>query len=922
MNQIDLTKFHDFRYYASNLLKIKTETRQIIPFIFNIEQERLHKIWEWQLKIIGMVRLIILKDRRIGVSTYVDSRQFHQTATIPNTGGFIATHDKPSLGKIFGMAKLFYDELPSDFRPMKRYCVDLKTRCLTKTGWASYNQLTTGMEVYALNQNTGKGEWTKIKSLFVGNYQGKIHKWCGSDFSAVSTPDHRWLVTSNKRRYRDPGISSPGQNGGHEISLRYSIVQTKDIKPYTDIIPTGAPTSQEEAPILDDMLKLLAWIVTEGTFFRKYDIKISQSLKTNPLYAAEITQLIESLQLPYWFSVSATGLALWGFNGNTGAILRKMLPEKRFDWKLLTTLSSRQAEILLAELIKGDGAIKKAKTGFYYSADPLLTDQICALTCFSGRSFYSRIVNKQKLNQKRKIEKYKDVKLTSIHDIPVTWVSSLQRTEEEFDDLVWCPETELGTWLAEREGTCYFTMNSNKTELVFENPNEKERFTNPGLRSFMEVFSANTGTASRAGGYTFGHFSEVAFYNNAETLITSTVPSIQDNPGTVKVYESTGNGRQGFFYEQWKKAKKSLKSPRKLSNFYPVFFGWLTFPEYIKSFRSKQERVDLLGTLDDEELYLIQKYKATPEQLNWRRSKILDFDDDVEKFHQEFPSDDEEAFIAKGIPYFSKRLLLKMKNQCQPPLKVGDIGEFGFVENENGNLSIWEFPKEGYDYVISADVGEGDEFNDASVIQVLRAPKGSPLIKQVAEWRGFIDPTMFAGKIAALGNMYNEGLAVPECKHPGLTTLAELKHIYWNIYQWEYIDRFKNAKSTKLGWETNVSTKPIACSYLATCITAGILEINSEDLIDEMLVFVRNTNNSGEADYNCHDDLVMAFMIGVFCLGNAYNVGSLLQKLGQFKEKETPPKEQKWRDPAKHDLEFFREREEMVGADDRSWLNY
>ena len=594
MTQIDLSKISDFKYYAENLLKIKTEKRQIIPFSFNIEQERLHKVWEWQLKTTGMVRLIILKDRRIGCSTYVDGRQFHQTTTIPNTGGYIVTHDKPSLKKIFGMTKLFYDELPKKA------------------------QLTDG----------------SVCDL-------------------------------------------------HPL-LRYS----------------------------------------------------------------------------------------------------------------------------------------------------------------------------------------------------------------------------------------------NGTELVFENPNAKDRVTNPGLRSFMEVFSANTGTASRAGGYSFAHFSEVAFYENAEALVTSTVPSVQDYPGTVKVYESTGNGRQGFFYEQWKKAKKSLISTRKLSNFYPIFFGWLTFPEYTKPFQSKQGRVDLLGTLDEEELYLMKKFHATGEQLNWRRSKILDFDDDVDKFHQEYPSDDEEAFIAKGIPYLSKRLLLQLRNKCKSPLKVGDIGEFGFAENETGNFSIWEFPKEGYDYVIAADVGEGQVGNDPSTIEVLRAPKGSPLIKQVAEWKGYIDPTMFAGVIAAVGNMYNEGLAVPECKHPGLTTLAELKHIYWNIYQWEYIDRFKNAKSTKLGWETNTSTKPIACSYLATCLTAGILEINSEDLIDEMLSFVRNTNNSAEADYNCHDDLVMAYMIGVFCLGNAYNVGSLLQKLGQFKEKEVIKAEKTYLDPAKHDLDFFREGQDMVGGDDRSWLNY
>ncbi len=584
--KFDLSRVSDFSYYAPNLLRIRTERRQVIPFNFNLEQQRLHKIWERQLATTGMVRLIILKDRRIGCSTYVDGRQFHQTTTVPNTGGFIVTHDKASLGKIFGMTKLFYDELPKELRPMKRY--------------------------------------------------------------------------------------------------------------------------------------------------------------------------------------------------------------------------------------------------------------------------------------------------------------------------------------------------SNRTELVFENPNQKDRFTNPGLRSFMEVFSANTGTASRSGGYSFAHFSEVAFYEKAEELITSTVPSIQDLPGSVKVYESTGNGRQGFFYDQWKQAKLSLTATRKTSNFYPVFFGWLTFLEYTKKFRDNQEKNDLLATLDDEEVYLTQKFKATPEQLNWRRSQIREFNNDVDKFHQEYPADEEEAFICKGLPYFSKNQLLHLRTLCQEPIKVGEMTEFGFIENEQGPLKIWELPQPNYDYVIAADAGEGVTAGDYSAIQILKAPKGTPLIEQVAEWRGLIDPTLFAGPIAHLGNWYNEALVIPEKKHPGLATIAELKNIYFNLYRWQVLDRYKHYQSESLGWDTNISTKPILCNYTAACLTAGILKINSRDLMEELLSFVRNTTGSGEADYNCHDDLVMSYLIGVFGVGHTFQVGSLLQQLGQFKDKEVVREKEMRPDGSNRDLGFvgWQEERQMVEQSDRSWLNY
>jgi hypothetical protein len=467
---------------------------------------------------------------------------------------------------------------------------------------------------------------------------------------------------------------------------------------------------------------------------------------------------------------------------------------------------------------------------------------------------------------------------------------------------------------------------SNKTELVFENPNEKTRFSNPGLRSFMEVFSANTGTASRSGGYSFAHFSEVAFYENAETLITSTVPSIQDLPGTVKIYESSGNGRSGFFYEQWKKAKKNLTSQRKLSNFYPIFFGWLTFPEYKRPFIATKEKTDFVATLDEEEQYLHNRHKASLEQLNWRRSKILDFDDDVEKFHQEYPTTDEEAFISKGIPYFPKKKLLELKGLCKPPIRVGDISEFGFVEDPDGALQVWEPPIPDEEYVLAADAGEGRVNGDLSTIEVLKVPKGSPLVKQVAEWKGLIDPVQFAGKIASLGFWYNEGLAVPEKQHPGLTTIAELQNIYWNIYHWKYLDKQKQTQTNLLGWETNAATKPILCNYVAACISAGILEINSDDLVDEMLSFVRSANGAGEGDYNCHDDLVMAYMIGVFALGNSYALGSLLQRLGQFKDQTKEPERFKRVRVSSlaHDIDqlMLHDDERLVSNQDNSWLNY
>jgi hypothetical protein len=726
---------------------------------------------------------------------------------------------------------------------------------------------------------------------------------------------------------------------------------------------------------------------------------------------------------------------------------------------------------------------------------------------------------------------------------------------------------------------------SSKKELVFENPSDKERLIDPGLRSSIEVFSANRVNASRSGGYSIAHFSEVAFYTDAENLITSTTPSIPDATNTVKVYESTANGRGGFFHTEWMKAKDSLTARRKTSNFFPVFFSWLQFPDYSTSFNNSDERHSFEETMDDEEREVAGKYGATLEQLHWRRNKILDLNGDIDKFHQEYPCDDIEAFISSGLSYFSRRKLREMLDKCIPPNWVGDIGALGFTENDDGPLFLWEKPKVGDEYVVSADVGGGVVGGDPSVIQVLRVPSKSPQIAQVAEWRDWIDPISFAGKIINMAKWYNEALVVPETNNHGFATLNEIKRVYWNIYQWQYFDRFGTFVSKKLGWEcvdpesvilmsdltwkkakeinlgdqligcedasyikersgksrklknqtvtdlkkfiakrvavklsdgrtikvssnhpflvmrslmnqwaeaqylhpgdlirnlpvwsenrtyeagrlsglldgegylaansanptglqlmitqqegaladeildlwnicgfnvirkyarhhstdrahekaitctgmgigrdvlqalgsirpkrllskfidqnfieritikslssivvesieeiedgevigittdpehtliadglvshnTNGSTKPIMCDYTSGCINADLLVIRSSALIDEMMSFIKKPIGGAEADVNCYDDRVMAFMIGLFTLGHSFHTSSILERMGlvgdAVMETEKLPKKLR-PSSVTHDLDEYLEDERMVDQSDRSWLNY
>ncbi len=111
----------DFVFYGEEFLKIRNKKREIVPFKLNEPQQKIDKIIV-DLILRGLpVRLIILKARQFGVSTYTEARIFHASVTSPYTNSHIVAHEPDATSKIFEMNKFFYESLPEFLRPMKRY---------------------------------------------------------------------------------------------------------------------------------------------------------------------------------------------------------------------------------------------------------------------------------------------------------------------------------------------------------------------------------------------------------------------------------------------------------------------------------------------------------------------------------------------------------------------------------------------------------------------------------------------------------------------------------------------------------------------------------------------------------------------------------------------------------------------------------
>jgi hypothetical protein len=392
-----------------------------------------------------------------------------------------------------------------------------------------------------------------------------------------------------------------------------------------------------------------------------------------------------------------------------------------------------------------------------------------------------------------------------------------------------------------------------KNDLLFDNE------LGTGLKSQISISSAeNTGTGR---GLTIHwlHCSEVAMWSNGAEILAGLLQTVPMLPNTAIFLESTANGIGDFFHSTWRAARDGN------SVFKPFFFGWHEHDDY----QMETETLELTP----EEQSLKATYGLSDAQIAWRRIKIREFAGNEDKFAQEYPINEAEAFLASGRPRFNIPKLLEMEKECYEP------GTFELVEKkpEQGTaltkgvtittpvkvigapLKIWERPQMGVKYVIGADVS--DVGDDNSVATVMRTDTNTT----VARWCGDIEPADFGEELFILATYYNSALVGVESNNHGLTTIQRLRDMrYKNLYRREkgIDERFESATS-KLGWRTDRKTKPLMIDHLSEHITKGTIKDFDKEFISECIDYVVDKKGKTNAQEGKHDDRVIATAIAL-----------------------------------------------------------
>lgn len=366
------------------------------------------------------------------------------------------------------------------------------------------------------------------------------------------------------------------------------------------------------------------------------------------------------------------------------------------------------------------------------------------------------------------------------------------------------------------------------------------------LNSGYSVATAGGDSIGRGETFTHAHLSELAFWPkvNAEANFNGLMQAIPDVPGTEVFIESTANGVSGLFHETWKNAVNGT------NGFIPVFLPWFFEPKY-----RLPAPVDFCRTPEEDEMLLRHADEGLTDndQLQFRRQKIATVG--LELFQQEYPATADEAFLTSGRPVFDSRILSGIE-PMEPLEKLALEGE-EWNPHSRGELLTYVPLDPSSRYVIAADVGMGVK-RDFSVAQVLDNKK-----RQVAVWRGQVDPDYYATILLHLGRRYNDARIGVESNNHGILTCVRLgkDFAYPDFYQDTIYDKTIDQETTRLGFSTNVKTKPLVIDQLRASLREGEITLHDRTTLEEMRSFIVTETGAMEADKGCHDDCVMSLAI-------------------------------------------------------------
>jgi len=330
--------------------------------------------------------------------------------------------------------------------------------------------------------------------------------------------------------------------------------------------------------------------------------------------------------------------------------------------------------------------------------------------------------------------------------------------------------------------------------------------------------SSTSASAVRGGSYNIIFLDEFAYVpsNVAEQFFSSVYPTISSGKTTKVMIVSTPHG-MNMFYKLWTDAENQRNT------YIPIEVHWSEVP-------------------GRDEAWKKETIKNTSEQ----------------QFNTEFECEFLGSIDTLITP--SKLRTLTYKTPLQ----------------SNAGLDVYEQPKEGNTYLLTADVSRGtsNDYSAYIVFDVSQVP-----YRIVAKFRdNEIKPLIFPQKIYQVAKAYNQAFVLVEVNDIGEQVANSLQYDmeYDNMIMASMRGRagqilgggFSGGRA-QLGVRTTKAVKKIGCSNLKQMVEDNKLIIEDYDTINELSTFIVK-GSSFEADDGCNDDMVACLFIFGWCTDQTY----------------------------------------------------
>jgi hypothetical protein len=276
------------------------------------------------------------------------------------------------------------------------HCFDDQTQVLTDNGWKNYVEVTDTDSIATLNMNTDEVEFQfPIRRIYnpinrvikMHHYKSKINDICVTD-------QHKMLLK------RDKFDKS-------KETYNYQLSSDIDKRGCVKFRSAGSIKSKELENISDDIIKLCAWILTDGSIVMKNNFRIYQSKENGIL---EIESILSNLNISYNKTVKkpADGdvyikgvkvkstpkeMMVYSFNKNhtdieTLETISSLISKKEIpSW--VGTLSNRQFLLFLNAYISGDGSQRESTSATIHGTESMLSGLQSACSIHGVRSIMS-----------------------------------------------------------------------------------------------------------------------------------------------------------------------------------------------------------------------------------------------------------------------------------------------------------------------------------------------------------------------------------------------------------------------------------------------------------------------------------------------------------------------------------------------------